>query len=236
MKSNLLFILPLFSCLFLISCVGPAVPTGFLKAHEPTERDHTTLFQRSWKKTDADFSKYRKVYIAPVDTTYTKIKNTRYNERNLFKRPLTDDVKKNAVFMENSLKKAFTHSKKREWDLISQPKRLRDALIVEAALVEIAPSRPSLEAVSTVVRGAGVLNNPVTAIEMRVTDARSGKILASFADRDMPPIAILDLAKIRFYKAQQNVMNRWAKQTVRWLNGNEPNPALESIPFRPITW
>ncbi len=228
--------LALCSALALISCTTQAPPSGFLSQQEPTERDRKTNFQRSWKNPKTDFSKYRTVYVAPTNVEFVKIRNTKLNERNLFKKPYQKDVHENALFLQKTFQTAFSKSKKRPWHVLERADKRRHALIVESALVELSPSRPTLELVSTVVRGASVLNNPTTAIEVRVKDAHSGKILASFADRKIPPIAVLDLAKIRFYKAQRNVMTRWGLQTVRWLNDNEPSPLLEKLPVRIITW
>lgn len=233
-KHLVLLALPALS---LVSCVTPAPPSGFVAEKHLGVRDKSTPFQRSWVKPRTDFAKYRKVYVSPTDTTRTRVTNTFLNERRAFIKSYKDDVSKNAPYLTKSFQNAFAESKERSWEVTDRPTRSRHALLVEPALVEIGPARPVLEAGGYFVPGASILNRPMVALETRIKDARTGEVLATLADRETPPFAAVEIAKLQFYKAQRNIFRKWGKQTVRWIERADDEPIRDPlIPFTLLSW
>ena len=110
-------------------------------------------------------------------------------------------------------------------------------LKIETALVQLTPSRVELEAAGYFVPGVGFLNPVAVASEVKISDARTGELLAVFADRQKSPSALIDISKLSYYKADRNIIRDWASQTKQWVErGGSGAQIFESFPFLPVAW
>jgi len=204
-----------------ISCTAPAPATKFVEAAPKMARDKSTTFQRSWMKPGVSFQRYDKVYLTPSNIDYAKVKGTTLHSRRLVNGGYQKDILKEGAVLRNEFAKAFD----------------RRALKVETALVETAPSRVELEAAGYVVPGVSLLNSVSVATEVKISDARSGELLAVFADRQKSPFSPIDLSKLTYYKASRNIMRDWGRQTVKWIERKGPEEQIyESLPFLPVAF
>ena len=220
-----------------VSCTAPAPSSPFVDGVPIMSRDKSTSFQRSWMKPGVSFDKYRQVYIAPTNTDYTKIKLAVLNSRRLLNGGYQKDIVREGVNFQKNFSNAFEQSKKRNWVVVDQFTKDRRTLKVETALVQMTPSRVELEAAGYVVPGVSLLNTVAVASEVKISDARTGDLLAVFADRQKSPFALIDLSKFSYYKADRNVIRDWARQTERWIErGGSGAQIYESLPFLPVAW
>jgi len=211
----------------LSSCTFPAKPTGFLKEPPTMTKDESTSYQRSWRDSSADLSKYRKVYLAPVALHGAKLSNMLLNSRNLTGRQQSD-LQMNSEMLRAEFTKAFSKSQ-RGWEILDQPKKVSGAIGIELNVVEVATSRPEVELAGSFVAGGTLLNRPFMAIEGRIVDLKSGRVLAQFADREKPPFSALSISKLQYYKGHRNLMRDWAGQTVKWIERTNPKEKVWDI-------
>lgn len=214
----------------LASCTFPAKPTGFLKEPPKMTKDESTSYQRSWTNSSAGLSKYRKVYLAPVALHGARLRNMAWNSRNLTGRKEAD-LKMMSQSLRCEFATAFSESPN-GWRVLNQPSKEAGAIGIELNVVEVVASRPVVELIGKLIPGGGILNRPSMAIEGRVIEMKSGKVLAKFADREKPSISLLSISKLQYYKAHRNLMRDWAGQTVKWIERTNPKEKVwEVLPF-----
>lgn len=230
-----LLALPLLLSAFLVSCNTQAPPTAFLGDKVKLSKDGQLPFQRSFQDPKANFAKYQKVYIAPTNTEFTELNGLAMSGRNLMARK-EDDIRTNGAYFQSRFREAFANSKTRKWQVVDQPSRDATTLIVEPALVQIGASKPIIGLAGAVVPGTGLINRPHAAMELRLKDARTGRIIAAAADRETPPISPYDFSKLQFYRPAQNIMKEWAVQTVRWVNRSGNEQVGDTFFFQPVSF
>ena len=214
----------------LVSCTFPAKPTGFLKEPPKMTKDKSTSYQRSWTNPSAGLSNYRKVYLAPVALHKARLRNMALNSRNLTGRQKTD-LKMLSRLLRSEFTAAFSESPN-GWRVLDQPSKEAGAIGIELNVVEVAASRPVVELIGKLIPGGGVLNRPSMAIEGRVIEMKSGKVLAKFADREKPPTSPLSISQFQYYKVHRNLMRDWAGQTVKWIERTNPKEKVwDVLPF-----
>ena len=178
-------------------------------------KDESTSYQRSWTDSHAGLSKYRKVYLAPVALHQAKLRNMVLNSRVLTGRQ-KNDLHMNGEMLRSEFVKAFSKSQ-RGWKVLDQRSKEEGAIGIELNIAEVATSRPLVALAGNFYPGGTLLNRPSMAIEGRIVDLKSGKVLAKFADREKPPFSALSISKLQYYKGHRNLMRDWAKQTVKWI-------------------
>ena len=225
------------SVVVLSSCSRSAPPTPFVDGVPAMSRDKTTSFQRSWVKPGVSLKDYHKVYVAPTVTEYAEVKWNAYNTRGLFTKNYDDDVKDEGVYFQQAFASAFTNSKGRDWEVLQQASRGVNTLKVEAAIVQLTPSRVSLEVVGYLIPVVGALNRIASATEVKISDAKTGELLAVYADRQGTPASPIDLAKLRYYRPHQNIVRNWGRETVQWIEREDPKKKIYGpLRFQPVTW
>ncbi|MDD5268151.1 MAG: DUF3313 family protein, partial [Methylococcales bacterium] len=144
------------------------------------------------------------------------------------------DVKKDidelAKYFHDRIVKDFQDDPNRRFQVIESPAQHKQpALRLEIALIEIDPSMPVLHAAGWAVIGggtaAGVINQRRAAFEGRLRDLQTGKIVATFADRNMQDVGPLDLTRLTWYGPAKGIMDMWATQFVQIAN-RKPGEAI----------
>lgn len=234
-KRAFFFLIPvLFSSFALTSCTRPAPPSGFLEKPTRMAKSKTSPFQRSWKDPKADFTKFRKIEIAPVSTEHTRIRGIAIAKWKSAggNKMLASEVSTTAISLRESYQKAFSSVYPNRWQVGPSP----SALKLELHLVEIAPSQPLLETAGFFFRGGGLMNQPSIAIEGRFRDPRTGKIIKTFADRSTGEIALVDLSKLQSYALHKKIMRQWARNSVISVSIADGQKVPQPSPLKLITW
>jgi hypothetical protein len=233
-------------CLCLITGLAckakPAKPAGFAD-DALMSSDKSLPFHKAWHKPGHDGSKYKLLYVAPVNTSYMlQTTDWQKGER---KDQITKDVGRLGEYAQNAMKKAFRADKNKRFTVVDDRPNTPDALIFEMALIEVVPSKVTLNALGyapffvgtalTVVRG---LANDVssTAFEARVRDAATGEIVAMYADREQQQTAPISVRGLTWYSHAEVAISQWAAQFVQLANRRDGQRIKDSDPFTLMPW
>jgi len=218
-------ILPGLIALALAGCkAGPAKPAGFVDSARMTKQKDLP-FHRAWRGSKDGLSRYKKIYIAPVDTSHllemSWWKKGEAGAADNFKKDIKKIAREFRVVLRQAFKKPPKGVKNR-YVVVDSPKGA-DTLVLEFAIVQIVPSKAALEALSWVMPfGSGILLTPLNtssaAMEGMFRDGRSGKVLLAFADREGEKARPVDLAGFTWYTHAKAIMKDWARQLVLVAN------------------
>src|SRR5262249_874360 len=191
-------------CLLLTVWLGgckakPAPSAGFA---DPAEMNHdpTIPFNKFWRKSDVNWKQYDKLYVSDVNTSYMlKMTDWQKGER---KDQIEHDVHELGTYARDSLQKAFRDDPNHRFNVIDSPTKDRHALVLEMALIEIVPSKVTLNVLgyAPFFVGLGVSavrtvahDESSAAFEARVRDAATGKVIMLAADREEQQMAPVNL-------------------------------------------
>lgn len=241
-RARLLLSLPLLGTLLVGCKADPAKSVGFA---DPTllKHDPNTPFHKFWRKPDVDFAKYKKIYIADVNTAYMlKITDWQKGER---KDQIEKDVQTLRVYTHDSLAKAFRDDKAKRLSVIDSPTSDPDALVFEMALIEVVPSKVVLNALgyTPFFIGTGIQivrslakDQSTAAMEVRVKDAHTGDVVMLAADRQAQQVAIIDVKGLTWYSEAHSIVDDWGKKFVEIVN-KKPGEKVEARSgFRLLPW
>ncbi|MHC4223717.1 MAG: DUF3313 family protein [Planctomycetota bacterium] len=217
----------------LIGCKSaPAKPAGFVDSSRLQKLDDLP-FHLAWRNPEGDFAPYNKIYIAPVDTSHLLQMDWWQGGEAGAASDFEKDVVEIAEGIRKHLKKVFNEAPEgveNRYTVVEEPKGA-DTLVLEFAIVQIIPSKASLEAAGWVMPfGSGILlgqfNKSTAAMEGRFLDANSKKILLAFADREGEQMRPVDLAGFTWYSHAKGIMEDWAVQLIKVAN-QKPGQVIE---------
>jgi hypothetical protein len=218
-------VLPLALAGALAACKAkPAEPAGFVVDKDMSK--HADLpFHRAWRNPKGDLQRYSRIHVAPVATSHLmEMDWWKQGEAGTVSK-FKEDVDKIAVRCREMVVAMYRdppEGVKNRYAVVDEPKG-NDTLVLELAIVEIVPSKATLEALSWVMPfGTGVLLTPLNtstaAMEGQFRDADTGDVLLAFADREGEKARPVDLAGFTWYTHAGAIMKDWAKQLVQVAN------------------
>jgi hypothetical protein len=203
------------------SSSGPAEPSGYLERPDAMERVRGIPFQRIWSREGTNWEQYHSVCVAPTRTDYLM-------GRQIYS---TGDSKRLAIQagakLETALRRRFEQQEKPRYRLVERP-AVR-TLLIELAIVEITPRLTS---------GSGSRTSTVRgtlAFEGRITDAATGTVLATMADRRMGPPVVLR-PDMGHWGHLDGIVQGWARDLVDTLDQAGRRELPEHWPFDLKTW
>ncbi len=248
MKNNIVKKIVLISiCISTITFIGckakPIGDSGFIKNPNMMKETEFLPFDRAWKDKRIDFKKYTKIMVAPIFTK-TQLDKSWLEKSNLYYYLGKDDQKlaEFANYTAEALKKAVIKDKKLK--LVNKPGP--NTIILELALVKVVPGKPVIKAaenagsVATPILTAtplGFVIIPVkfiansasdgpgptdssVAIEGRIRDSMTKKVIATFADRKKQKTAFFNLKDFSAYGNPRQLVDEWADQIIEVINSN----------------
>jgi len=211
----------------------PAPGVGFIS---PEGLIHSPKypFQKIWFKDNVDWSRYTQICIVPVNTEYLlKMDWWKRVERGAW---IEEDAKKLGQYTQRTFQEAFRHDERRRFTVVEAPGP--NTLIGEIALVEIVPSKVTLNAIGYapfVGTAAKLLRNTTSkssvAFEARVRDGATGEIVALFADREEEKMAPINVKDLTWYGHAESIIWEWAHQFVKVANRKKGEEVKDSKPF-----
>lgn len=222
--------------------VQPAPDAGFIQHPERQTQRADLPFQKIWIKPGIDKSRYREIYVAPVNTQYMLDMDWMHKSSGAnWLSDVKQDIENLAEYFQQQVVKAFKNDPQHRFKVIDSPAESKHrALRIELALIEIDPSEPVLHALGWMVPGggtaAGIVNQRRAAFEGRLRDGKTNEVLATFADRDMQDAGPIDLTRLTWYGPAKGIMDRWAQQFVQILN-RKPGEAVTdptAVTLRPF--
>jgi hypothetical protein len=229
--------------ILLVGCRAKPAPSAGFADNSKLQHDPSVPLNRFWRKPDVNWEQYTKIYIAEVNTSYLfKANGWEKGERgDAYKK----DVEEMAVYQRISIMKAFREDKTHRFEVVAQPTGDPDTLVLEVALIQLVPSKVTLNLAEwapffvgdgiTVVRFVAD-DKSCAAYEARMLDAHTGEVLMLAADREDEQYAIIDLRGLTWYGDIRGIMNDWSKQLVE-ISDNRPGTKIAASPvFRLSPW
>lgn len=217
--------------------VEPAPDTGFIKDPGRQTKCADLPFQKAWFKPDLDMSRYRELYVAPVNTAYMLEMDWLHamSSTNWFG-GVKKDIDELAVYFQDQVKKEFREDPNSRFLVIDSPVvSEKPVLSLELALIEIDPSEPILHAAGWAVIGgsvaAGVINQRRASFEGRLRDLQSDEVVATFADRNVQDVGPIDLTRLTWYGPAKTIMDKWATLFVQVASRKPGEVVTDPIAF-----
>jgi len=237
-------------CMFLVGCrAKPAPDAGFLEDPKLMTASNDVPFNRAWANPKYREKRYVEIYVAPVNTGHVMAQNVW--EKATLASVSHKDVEKNVQMLADYLRNAFVTAAQRDptnaYRVVDHPGP--DTLILEMAIVQLAPSKSELQAASyvtwipsAVMMGASAVTRSedqgkgVIAIEARTRDGATGEITGMFADREHPPAAIVDLKSLFWWESAKPICDGWARQFMA-MQTSPKGKKIDKIPnFKLLVW
>ena len=216
--------------------VGKPRPAGFVD-HERMRRDKNYPFQLVWIDPDYQRPPTASYFIAPVDTSHI-VNKLWFNDINT--RYAISDHEKDLADIAQYTRQTLIE----EFDAAARPGKVHLANepsssthVLELSLVELIPAEPALVAAGWVVPGVSLGSRPTVGFEGRVRLAQTNKVVATFAFRDHPDFAIVDIESLKsHYDANRDVIREWSKLLVQVANETYDPKKRNIIPLTLISW
>ncbi len=196
------------SSALMAGCHASAAPdAGFLEHPEVLKEDEKLPFDAVWFKEGVDLRKYKKVYVAPVDTSHL-LQLDWWDKANIAPGDQDSQAKELGEVFRNEVKQQFTDDDQNHYTLVDAPDD--DTLIVELAIVEVVPTKVWLNAIGYALLGA--LDQGMTAFEGRFKDGKTKEVIAEFKDRESGQFDIVSLADFQWNRHSRHTIEVWGDQ------------------------
>jgi Protein of unknown function (DUF3313) len=224
----------------------PAPDSGFLDQPERMgEHRERAPFHRMWVDPAYSATNYGSILIAPVNTEFAEAQSG-WAKVSVREFRIKDDLAMIAGEFQDTVKEKFRDSKENRFAVVDTPRD--DTAILELAVTQLVPNKAFLGAIGLAAWAAPLpIGVPVgmvatfaddgwMAIEGRVRDAKSGAVVAMFADRESAKTRVVDVEAITWYGQARESMNDWADQLVLLANTPREVKVEDSSAFTLLPW
>ena len=225
---------------FLPVCIAAdPKPSGFMDQKNMTIRGDLP-FEMAWIKPGVNWQKYKKIVIAPVDTKHL-LKSNEWQEMGRTGQ-IQQDIKKLALYTRSAFSNAIITDPKRRFKISYSMQPSPDTLKLEMALTELTPNKVLLKAAGFVplyglaAKAVNQTNPSYVSIEIRLKDAKTGEILAKFADRKNEPFTIVNEDQFNWYGFAEKRVDQWSVKLVETLNRKPGTVVSKSSNFELKPW
>ena len=217
--------------LILAGCkAAPAPPAGFIQNHEIMTKDQKSPFHRVWYDTNVDLNDYERILIAPVNTNY--LTQADWWQSITFAANRRKDSQRIADYTWTKVCGAFDSDPDKRFEAAYT--RGPRTLVLEIALVQLVPTKIWLNAIGTVF--AMSVDYGSVAMEARVRDGATGKVIATFADREQGKSSLISIANLTWYSHARHIIDDWAKQMVEVIKTGGLENVADSPAFTLRPW
>jgi hypothetical protein len=200
------------ACLTLnsLACKAPTAPdAGFVTQPELLKQDDKLPFDAVWMREGTDLRSYKKVYVAPIDTTHL-LKLDLWDKINLAPGDQAVQAGKLATYFQEKVKDAFTNDDKKLYQVVDTPDD--ETVTVELALVEVVPTKVWLNLIGYAALGA--LSQGATAFEGRLREAKSNQVIAEFKDQEYGQFDVVSARDLTWFMHSEHTMRQWSEELV----------------------
>ena len=226
----------------------PAPDSGFLTNAEQMKEHRTRApFHRFWVNPDYAKENYNSIYVAPVNTDYV-LKASTWAKANPRHIKIKDDLKMIGEEFRETVVAKFEKAENNRFAMIGKDKVADDTMILELAITQLVPGKAFLGMIglaSWAAPGPGGIaaglvasfaDDGWMAIEGRVRDAKSGDVMAMFADREAAKTRVIEVEAATWYGHARESMNDWAEQFVVMANTPKEITVEDSSAFTLMPW
>ena len=226
----------------------PAPESGFLdESAKMKSNPHLPFNKGYWNRAIAR-EKFTELYIAPVNTKYVMAQNfwERSNEVQVSEADIRKSLEEIAKYTQDSFKKAAADDPQKRFTVVE--KAGPNTIVLEMAIVQLVPSKVVLNTlgfVSWIPTAVSVVGSTITssedqgkgviAIEARLRDGRTGEVVGMFADREHPPVALVDIKSLNWWAPCKAVIDDWSRQFVELAN-NPGRKVADTKAFELLVW
>ncbi len=231
--------------LVLVSCTSlkakPEKNSGFLPKPELlTENRARAPFHAYWVFNNQEYDllkdQTKKVYIAPIDTTYAQKKISKASGSEETKVDRIEETTELANYFHEILKINFSKKGQGKIEIVDAP--TEDSLNIQLALVSIIPTNPGINFAGTVVGfilpGGGLISRfgdgsiAFEGFTNKVPD--QGLILEEFKDRESQKASAFTLKDYQRYAHLRMILEEWTKQIVELYFSKGNHQVSDSLP------
>ena len=210
-------------------------------------------FQGNWFAGRGELDDLRKtfnqIHVRPVNTSFILFEENPAAPGRRTSSAAPEDIREMADFMDRSLRAAFSAGTRVKWSVVTSPGPR--TFVLGAALVELNPTGAALNAAKSVAGffipgaplvsaaisvGAGAVADAAAdgsiAIEVKVWNGETGKLLAEFFDRREDRSAlIVNLNDYSAYGNARRAVEEWAEHLVELLETGSEHQVERSAAF-----
>lgn len=215
----------------LSGCPASAAPdAGFLDQPQLMHKDDNLPYDAVWFKEGVDFTKFKTVYVAPVDTTHL-LDQDWWDKSNFAPGDQESQAKELAEYFREQVKNEFIDDDENRYTVVDTAQS--DSLIVELAIVEVVPTKIWLNAIGYVLLGA--LDQGLTAFEGRFRDGETNEVIAEFKDREYGQIDVVSLADFEWCRHSRHTTEIWSDQMeeVMYIRPGQTVSRMSPVTLRP---
>lgn len=189
----------------------PAPNAGFILERPEAKLPPDLPFHSAWFKPGVNLNHYDRIMIAKVDTSHllatheVLTKGTGDREA---------QIAELAAYAESAFRRAFQNDPRRRFRVVAA--RGPRTLNLEIALTEMVSARPVVNAVTFLFIYRPVQQG-MLAMEGRLRDAKSGKVIVTFSDRENAKISVIHADDFNRTGHGKAILDEWAGQLVQVL-------------------
>ena len=209
---------------------APAKTTKFMgDTKGMVKATQVEAYHKVWARKDINWDKYKKLYIAPVNTTY--LRKTKGWETISLAGVKPQEL---AEFMRKTFVAAFKKNKGKGYVEVVD-KADEQTLVLELAITEIVPTKAWLNTVGMATIGF-VLDKGSVAMEGRLREGGTREVILVFADRECGKQNILNIKDFGWSMHAKAIIEEWAEQAVQVANTDEDQIVKDSSAFEVKLW
>ena len=203
---------------------APAPNAGFDPDANWMKLSKKIPLDRVWWDPKTDFSKYTKVYVAPVNTDHV-LKMDFWQKLSMGSKELGADLAKCAAEFQKDVSDAFKNDPKHRLQVVDVPDG--QTLVIELAITELTPNKPWLNAIAVGSLAAGPIigftagtaatlnEHGSVAFEGRTRDGKTHEINAMAPDHENGKIRVIDFESFTWYGQAPGIFRDWATLFVK---------------------
>jgi len=193
------------SSVAVVGCRAKALPdAGFLDKPELLKPNQRLPFNAAWIKDDADLLGYKKVYVAPVDTTHL-LKLDWWQRAAIAPGDQQKWAGELAQYFQDRMKEQFTDDDQNKYQVVDTPDD--ETLIIELAIVEVVPTKVWLNAIGYALLGA--VDQGETGFEGRLRDGKTKQVIAEFKDHEYGQFDLVSIRDLEWAAHSRHTIRTW---------------------------
>ena len=190
----------------LLGCRATAAPdAGFLDKPQLLQQNDKLPFDDTWLKSDVNLLGYKKVYVAPVDTTHL-LKLSWWERAAIAPGDQQQWAKDLAQYYRDKMVAQFSDDDPNNYQVVDTPDD--ETLIMELAIVEVVPTKVWLNAIGYATIGA--LDQGATAFEGRFRDRKTKEVIAEFKDREFGQLDLVSVRDLEWDGHSRHTIRAWS--------------------------
>jgi hypothetical protein len=211
---------------------APAPDSGFLEDSEKMVKEERLPFDRVWYDREVEFQSYTEIMVLPVNTEHLMAMS--WWKETSFPGDRRAGARELGFRLQTRVYDAFEADPDKRFTPLAFAAKEPDehTLLLEMALVELVPTRPVL----SVLGGPTTLGKGSLAIEGRFVDARTGEVIAMFADRELARQSLINIKDVTWYAHAKVIIDQWADQLVAVTNAGPEGVVKRAPRFELKPW